>query len=263
MKRLLSIGIDRLLFQEGSAVRERILGYAKDWDEIHIIVAADRSYKETTIGDDSPNRAGHNVWVYPTRSFAKIFYPLDARRLGKFIIKRRQITDITCQDPFLTAMAGVGLKREFGLPLEIQVHTDIGSPNYPRTFANKIRKSLALSYLPRADSIRVVSQRIKDYLTGTLKIAEQKITVRPIFVDTEKIRNAPVIASADLHKKYPQFDKIVLMASRLTVEKNIGLALNAWPAILDKCPKAGLIIVGKGPEEKSLKALACRLGLSR
>lgn len=252
--RLLSIGTDKFLFQEGSAVRERIKGYAKDWDELHIIVATDRSFVETTIGD--------NVWVYPTRSRVKALYGFDARRLGRFIISRRQITNITCQDPFLTAMAGVGLKREFGLPLEIQVHTDIGSPNYPRTIANKFRKALALSYLPQADSIRVVSQRIKKYLIETLKITESKITVRPIFVDTARIKNAPIIASANLHAKYPQFDRIVLMASRLTEEKNIELALRAWPLVLKQIPKAGLVIVGRGHKQTELRKLAGWLSVS-
>lgn len=250
-KRLLSIGTDTLLFKEGSAVRERVRGYAKDWDEVHIIVSTNGGFNETTIGD--------NVWVYPTRSKIKAFYPLHMRKIGRFIIDRRKITDITCQDPFLSGMAGVALKKEFGLPLELQVHTDIGSPNYPYTVGNKIRKALALSYLPKADSIRVVSERIKRYLVGSLGIAGSKITVRPIFVDVGKIRNAPV--TVDLHRKYRQFDKIVLMASRLTAEKNIGLALNAWKIVLDRSPKAGLIIVGSGPKENELRSLAGKLGI--
>lgn len=254
-KRLLSIGTDPLLFKEGSAVRERIRGYAKDWDEIHIIVSTvGRGFEETTIGN--------NVWVYPTRSGIKLFYPLHMRKLGRFIIRRRNITNITCQDPFLTAMAATGLKKECGLPLEIQVHTDIGSPNYPYTIGNKIRKALALSYIPKADSIRVVSERIKKYLVEQLGIPTAKITVRPISVDTEKIRSAPVIAGADLRKKYPQFDGIVLMASRLTAEKNIKLALEAWQRVIVKRPKAGLIIVGDGPKRLELEELARRLGIS-
>ena len=254
-KRLLSIGTDPLLFKEGSAVRERIRGYAKDWNEMHIIVSTvGRDFGETTIGD--------NVWVYPTRSRIKLFYPLHMRKLGRFIIRRRNITNITCQDPFLTAMSATGLQKECGLPLEIQVHTDIGSPNYPHTIGNKVRKALALSYLPKANSIRVVSERIKKYLMKQLGIAAAKITVRPIFVDTEKIKNAFVIAGADLRKKYPQFDRIVLMASRLTTEKNVGLALKAWKLVVGKYPRAGLIIAGSGPKENELRSLAGKRGIA-
>lgn len=258
MKKLLSIGIDRSVFDEGSAVRKRFIGYAKEWDEIHLIVASDRSFSETAIGD--------NVWVYPTRSAFKALYPLDAKRLGRFIIERRGITHITCQDPFFTGMAGVALKKETGLPLELQIHTDIGSPNYARTLGNKIRKSLAISYLPQADAVRVVSERIKRYLVQELKIREDKISVRPIPVDTEAIKAAPI--TVDLHKKYPQFSRIVLMASRLSEEKNIESAVRAWGLVQEsRAAKAipgsvGLVIVGSGPRRQAIESLVQKLGIA-
>lgn len=252
MKRLLSISIDRQVFAEGSAVRERMRQYAKDWDEIHMIVASDRTYRETAIAS--------NVWIYPTRSRARIFYPFDAMRLGRFIVRGRGITHMTCQDPFLTAMAAVALKKEFpGVPLEIQVHTDIGSPNYAYSLANRMRKAMALSYLRKADTIRVVSNRIREYLVRQLGIAEAKITVRPIPVDAGLIRNLPI--SADLRGRYPKFRKIAFMASRFTREKNIGLALEAWKKVVSSVPDAGLVIVGSGPEEASLRRLIRTLGL--
>lgn len=252
MKKLLSLGTDRLLFRDGSAVRERVSDYAKGWDEVHVVVSTDRSFSETAIGK--------NVWVYPTRSRFKAVYPLDMRRLGSFIGKRRGITHVTCQDPFFTAMAGIALKKELGAELEIQVHTDIGSPNYPRTLANRFRKALALSYLPKADRIRVVSERIKRYLTDELGILPERIEVRPIAVDTERIKGAPI--TVDLHKKYPQFDRIALMASRLTEEKNIELALRGFQIALSSHPKAGLVIVGSGPKAEELKGLAAKIGIS-
>jgi len=259
MKKLLSISTDKLLFEEGSAVRERIAAYAREWDEMHIIVSTRRrdDFAETTIGD--------NVWVYPTRSRFKIFYPLHATQLGRFIMKRGGMTHITCQDPFFTAFAALPLKKESGLPLEIQVHTDIGSPNFTYTIGNRIRKAMALSYLPKADSVRVVSERIRRYLVEKLGIDGSKITVRPIAVDAEAIRNAPV--TVDLHKKYPQFDRIVLMASRLEPEKDVASAIKAWPLVsvtIDNAPniRAGLVIVGRGSELPKLKSLVARLGLA-
>lgn len=250
-RRLLSIGTDRLLFKEGSAVRERILGYAKGWDEMHIVVASSGdSYKETSIGS--------NVWVYPTRSWAKALYPLDAARIGRFIARRRGATEITCQDPFLTAMAGVRLQKELGLPLELQVHTDIGSPHFTYSLANKVRKALALSYLPKADRIRVVSDRIREYLVSQLGIDAEKIEVRPIAVDVEAVKRAPITPSADLRTKYPQFRKIVLVASRLEPEKNVRLAIEAWTAVARELPGTALIIVGSGSQAPSLRRIATK-----
>lgn len=253
-KKLLMISTDRKIFEEGSAVRARQVEYAKNWDEVHIVVFRKKQQSETVIAP--------NCWAYSTGSWSKFMYPFSAISLGRFIIEKRGITEITCQDASLTAMAGLSLKKQFNIPLEIQVHEDIGSPYFGYSFSNKIRKTLALSYLPKADRIRVVSNRIKDYLIGPLGIPAEKITVKPIVVDVQKIKNAPTIANADLHKRYPQFGKIVLMAGRLEKEKNFELAIRAWAQVMKVSPKSGLVIVGNGREETWLKKLAEQLSVA-
>ncbi len=269
-KRLLMISTDRKIFEEGSAVRARQVEYAKEWDEVHIIVFEGRSTKDGERMEQKNFRANEtviapNCWAYSTGSWSKFMYPFDAIRLGRFIIEKRGITNITCQDASLTAMAGISLKKQFQnkssapVLLEIQVHEDLGSPNYAQSITRKIRKILALSYLPKADQIRVVSNRIKDYLVGSLGIDGAKITVKPIVVDVEKIKNAPILAGADLHKKYPQFEKIVLMAGRLEREKNVGLAIRAWMKVIKAVPKAGLVIIGSGSQKNNLEGQVRRL----
>jgi glycosyltransferase involved in cell wall biosynthesis len=257
-KRLLMVSTDRKIFEEGSAVRARQAEYAKGWEEVHIVVF-DKSKKNEVV-------IAPNCWAYSTKSRFKFLYPFDAMRLGRFIMEKRGITDITCQDASLTAMVGVSLKRRSNgktsnaVTLEIQVHEDIGSPNYSFNWTNKIRRFLALNYLPKADHIRVVSNRIKEFLIERLGPPaggeDSKIEVRPIAVDTEAIKNAPIIASANLHKKYPQFDKVVLMAGRLEPEKNVELAIKTWPLVIEKHPKAGLIIVGDGSLKSRLERQA-------
>lgn len=261
------ISTDRKIFEEGSNVRARQAEYAKDFEEVHIVVFAGEGAvgdkntvggKKVVGGGASEQVISSNCWAYSTRSFSKILYPFDAMKLGRFIIDKRGITDITCQDASLTAMAGLSLKksaakRGANISLEIQVHEDIGALHYAFNVTNKIRKYLALSYLPKADAIRVVSNKIKDYLVGTLGISGDKITVRPISVDTLSIKAAPVLSGADLRAKYPQFDKIVLIVSRFEREKNLELAIKAWPLVIGKLPNAGLVIVGIGSLEVGLK----------
>ncbi|MEK7641466.1 MAG: glycosyltransferase [Patescibacteria group bacterium] len=256
-KKLLMISTDRKIFQEGSAVRARQAEYAKGWAEVHILVFDDaRSLNGETV-------IAPNCWAYPIQSRAKILHPFGTMKLGKFLVVKRGITDVTCQDPFLTAMAGIGLKKDFPqVRLEMQVHSDIGSTYFTYSFGNKIRKSLALSYLPKADHVRVVSGKIRDFLVEKLGTPDSKIEVRPIFVDTEKIKTAPVIETADLRKKYPQFGKIVLVASRLEKEKNVALAISSWKKITEKAPSAGLVIVGSGSELATLKSMVTDLGLN-
>ena len=52
----------------------------------------------------------------------------------------------------------------------------------------------------------------------SLKLKAEPV-VLPIFVDVKKIQSAKV--KIDLHQKYPEYDFIILVASRLTKEKNV------------------------------------------
>jgi glycosyltransferase involved in cell wall biosynthesis len=253
LHKLLSIGTDRTLFAEGSAVRLRQIENAKNYAELHIIVFTQKSDSFTEVS------IAPNCWVYPTQSRSRFFYPFDAIRLGRFIMSRRGINTISCQDPFLTGMAGISLKKQFAVPLELQLHTDIGSPHFTRFFLNKIYKALALSYLPQADRVRVVSNRIKTYLHDRLGIAPDKIEVRPISVTVQSIQAMPV--TVDLRTKYPQFEKRILIASRLEKEKNISMALAAYAQVLKKNPRIGLIIVGAGTQASAIKKQISDAGL--
>lgn len=251
-KKLLVISTDRLIFDEKSNVRSRQIEYAKDWKEVHIIIFAVKK-------DYSNQKISENCWIYSTDSVSKFFFPFDAVKIGKKIIKENDISEITCQDASLTAVAGFSLKKNFAIPLEIQVHGDISSLYFQQGFVNKLRFILSKKYLPKADKIRVVSNRIRIFVEELInkKIKEEskrpKIEVRPIFVDKESIKVSPVII--DLKRKYKQFNYIVLMASRLEKEKDIELAINAWPLVLNYFPNSGLLIVGEGSQEEYLKKL--------
>ncbi len=261
------------MFDKTSAVAKRQIEYAQKYEEVHIIVFTDKSFSETTLGE--------NIWIYPTRSGSRWLYIFDALKLGRFIVEKRRITHLTCQDPFETGLVGALIKSRtkiiqentkptslivpkniqptlLAISLELQIHTDIGSPYFKNfTFLNRIRTLISKYTLPRADDVRVVSRRIKEYIKDF--VDPSHIEIRPIVVDIEKIKNSPL--TADLHKKYPRFSKIILMVSRLEKEKNIEMAIIAFKKILEEIPEAGLVIVGSGSQEKRLKNLADRLGI--
>lgn len=246
------ISNDRKIFDKGSAVALRQIEYAKKYEEVHIVIFAKKDFEETILGS--------NIWVYPTHSSSKWKYIFDALKLGRFIVSRRGITNVTCQDPFETGLVGALIKNRHQVELELQVHTDIGSPYFQKfNRLNRIRTLISKYTLTKADSVRVVSTRIKNYVQKF--IDPSKIEVRPIAVDTEKIKNAPI--NVDLHKKYPQFKKIVLIASRLEPEKNISLAIEAFKMVLEKDPQVGLIIVGSGSEEEKLKKLVTNFRIDK
>ncbi|OHA88554.1 MAG: hypothetical protein A2653_03340 [Candidatus Zambryskibacteria bacterium RIFCSPHIGHO2_01_FULL_43_25] len=257
--RVVSIGSDRELFVAGSSVSSRIREYAEQFSELHIIVFALSSLGLDTI------KISQNCWVHPTNSSDKLSYISDALGIGKMILGRLFFgkSVVTSQDPFESGLVGWWLKKKFSVPLQLQIHTDLFNPYfYNSSWLNFFRVGLARFLLPRADGIRVVSKRIKgDILSRFKKILPEKILVLPIFVDIEKIKLSPVAVS--LKFKYKQWERIVLMISRLMPEKNIPFALHVFKDVARKHPEFGMVIVGRGGEEFKLKRLVKNLGLDK
>lgn len=254
--KIIVIGSDRKLFETGSNIQGRFLAFGRVFGEIHVIVfsAKKLGYSKTKIGS--------NIFVYPTNHRLKLLYFFKVYSLAKLLLsvdnykinELRRTFVLSTQDPFEAGLAGWLLKIIFKIPLQLQIHTDFLSPYFVgESWLNRFRVCLAKFLLPRADKIRVVSQRIADSITtARIKLKEPPI-VLPVFVDLDKLRQAPV--KTDLHQKYPQFKKIILIASRLTREKQINLAIDALPEIARQLPSTGLVIVGSGPEEAKLKKL--------
>ena len=268
--RVVSIGTDRKIFEGGSAVLARNIEYASKMDELHIIVF---SLKKLGL---KPFFVG-NLHIYPTNSSSRFFYIFDAIRIGKGIIGNPDVQSgrgadhgvgfgnsrnivISCQDPFETGLVGYFLRRKFGFPLQFQVHTDFLSPYFKNSFLNIIRVRIAKFLIPRAQGLRVVSSVIKESVQKhfpSLKIVSK---VLPIFVDVEKIMSAE--PTKDIMVDFPQFKFSILMASRLTKEKRIDVALYALKKIIGEFPQTGLIIAGEGNQRKKLESLTKKLGIN-
>jgi glycosyltransferase involved in cell wall biosynthesis len=233
--RVLMISRDRNIFNPNSDVRQRMIEYGKLVEKLHIIVLS---------------------------------RPFKLLKIGKSI---KGFDLITAQDPFEAGLVGWVFAKMFGASLQLQIHTDFLSPYFAReSLLNRIRVLIAKFLIPHAVCIRVASERIKDSLLRITNY-ELRITNLSIFVDVEKIKNAPI--RTDLHAKYPQFDFTILMASRLTKEKNIPLAIDVIKEICDASRDAniqmhandtnvGLIIVGDGPEKQNLKSQISNLKIN-
>lgn len=252
--RVLMISTDKNIFDPNSSVARRMVEYGQTFGELHIVVLVSNSYGFTE------GSLSEEVFVYPTNSSNRLLYVLDAIQIGKKILSNIYFgqTAITVQDPFETAFVGLFLRRKSKFPLQIQLHTDLFNKNFlDSSIFNWIRFELSRFTLPRADGIRVVREKIKQNLYAKLNIPQDKIVTLSIFVDIKGIQEEPVEVS--LREKYPQWQYIVLMASRLSGEKNIQLALHAFKKFLSQGLSAGLVIVGEGTEKKALDQLTTRL----
>ncbi len=171
-----------------------------------------------------------------------------AYREAKRLLKRDRYDLITAQE-IEHAFLAWRLSRKFGVPFEIQIHTDIFSPYFVgSSVSNKVRVLSARFLLPRASHIRVVSQRIKNSLLGLTLYRLPPISVLPIFSEISLTKGG-----GNIKAKYPDASFVILMVSRLTHEKNIPLAIRAFRKVADEFPGAFLFIVGDGPERERLE----------
>jgi len=252
--KVVSIGTDKKMFEDNSAVLLRSLEYASKMKELHIVVFSLKSDRLTAFRHK-------NLFIYPTNSISRASYVFDAIKIGGGIIKKGEFSInssvITCQDPFETGIVGVFLKRAFHLPLQIQVHTDFLSPYFKNSLLNHVRLFISNFTIPKANGIRVVSSTIKESIEKKYPNINLKINILPIFVDTEGIFN--FVNSKN--EKVEKFSKDIFMFSRLSKEKRFDTALKSFKKVVDKFPDAGLTIFGDGKEEKSIKKMIMDLGL--
>jgi glycosyltransferase involved in cell wall biosynthesis len=250
------ISTDRNIFDHDSAVAKRMISYGKTFGELHIVVFGLVSLKLEAFS------LSPEVFVYPTQSQGRLNYINDAVLVSKQIAESLYIgqTIISAQDPFETGLAGVKIKKKTKLPLQIQIHTDFCSKQfYDGSLLNWVRFQISRFTLPHADGVRVVREKIAQDLVLYRKIDKRKITVLPIFVDINKLRANPI--SVDLKMKYPEFQSVVLMASRLTSEKSVSTGIRAFAKVASKINGLGLVIVGEGNQEQKLRSLVKHLGV--
>jgi len=251
--KVLSIGTDRKIFEEGSSVRQRVIDYSSLFNEYYIIVYSLKSHNLPKI-----KQINHNTWAIPTNSNSRLDYIKDAIEIGK---QMAGIDWITTQDPFETGWAGMKLKSELGVKFNVQIHTDFINRHFRfHGILNFIRTFMAGIVLKKADSVRVVSQRIKNSLVKKYKLMVP-INVLPIFVEAKKVQSAH--PAFDLHKKYPAFKKIILTATRIEPEKDLDFSLEIFQKLLKKHKRLGYVIVGDGSERNRLEAKAKALRIDK
>lgn len=250
------ISKDKKVFEEKSTVRARMLEYSDLFDGLHVAVFG------KTGGLPLEEKVTHKFFLYSPSSNNIFFIFLKtlgaAFKVGKKI-KSENNAWISSQDPFETGLIAFIISKLCGLKFQIQIHTDFLSPYFNKeSFLNRLRGFIAKRILPSADSIRVVSSRIKESLS-TLNFKLSTIHVLPVFVDIEAIKSQKI--TSDLRKKFPEFNKIILVASRLEKEKNIFLALDAFKLILETKKDAGLVVAGEGSLRNELEDYAKKIGI--
>jgi glycosyltransferase involved in cell wall biosynthesis len=151
-------------------------------------------------------------------------------------LPKEKIDVVTSQDPFLRGLFAWYVARHLRAKFNVQVHADLSAQSF-------FRNILAKMVLRHADSVRVVSEKIKKQVE-TIHI-KAPISVLPVYVDLSEFRKIA-------HKENTQ--KIILWVGRFETEKDPFLAISVFEEVCKKGISAKLIMLGTGSLEKKLKA---------
>jgi len=237
--RLLSIGTDRKLFEEGSLVRERQTTYAEKLGAVNTIVFCKGEY--------TPFHAGA-LSVTPTNSRSRLLYGFDTWRIARKLPKPDAVTT---QDPFETGLIALFVAHRLKVPLHVQVHTDFTAREFAHhSFLNWVRQRIAWYVLKRAARIRVILERTAQDIRA--RGVKAPVTVLPIFVDAIRFSTIP-------RMKHPRWKIALLVVGRFEKEKRFELAIDALSAARAKGHDVGLTLVGEERERGTYYRHAQRL----
>ncbi len=105
-----------------------------------------------------------------------------------------------------------------------------------------------------------VSRAVADFSRSRLGLAENRFVVIPNGIDVERFTAAIPIDLTRLG--LPAGRRAVTYIGRLETQKGVAELLESAPRWFAKLPAHDLVIVGTGPKETDLRALAERLGIS-
>jgi glycosyltransferase involved in cell wall biosynthesis len=213
------------------------------------------------ISDSLPDVIAEDIrkWGRGLRFFGElmVYNYFSAGKLINDLIKKEGMKyDVIIAHDWLSAMGGITVKRETGLPFAFHVH----STEKGRTMGNGsgVVSNIELRAGKMADMVVTVSYAMKDELVG-LGFPKEKIQVSYNGVDPQKY-NPENVSKEDLHRiraKYGIMDDelMILFLGRLVGVKGIDRLILAMPHILTKIPKAKLVIVGVGDLQEYLTNL--------
>lgn len=241
--RVLALGTDRKILEEGGLARARQEAYARAVGNLDIIIFSRGRARQA--------HRGEHLSATPTRSLFRAFFGLDAWRIARRL-PRPDV--VTVQDPFETGLIGLCIARALGVPLHVQVHTDFTARAFrDHSVTNRVRVHIAWFVLRRAARIRVILERTREELFAAGISAPT--TVLPIFVDTARY-------GALVREKHPRWKIDALFIGRLESEKHPCLALDAVAAARKAGHDIGLTIVGEGSEHAALVERARSAGVA-
>jgi glycosyltransferase involved in cell wall biosynthesis len=198
----------------------------------------------------------NDLFIYNVLSATKFINDLIRTQGYKF--------DVACIHDWLSSIAGNIIKNETDIPVVFHVH----STEWGRSLGqgSEVVSHLETQMAQRADRIITVSHTMRDDLVRH-GWPESKISV--VWNGVDPVRYNPEMSqkqhASGIRKKHgiPTEGYLLLFLGRLTWVKGVRNLVQAMPTVLRTYPKAKLIILGKGEEQRDIMETAERLGIQK
>lgn len=250
----------------GGGIETQVYGLAKALtklcDEVHLITVAANSHSS----EDSEGITYHTIRL-PSRdptsesmlklAYCDLMFALKSKRLHE----RLKIDLVHCNTKFPALAAILSHSRR---PLIFTAHNwkrwEGVKPEWKSGFARmaydfdvRLERYIA----QRADRILAVSHAMKKGIVQSTGVTSKKVAAAPNAVD-----------SRVFYPEKTSRSQSILYVGRITAEKGVHILLQALPLVLEKVPRAKLVIVGpskfgleRGDYEKHLRQLVKELGV--
>jgi PEP-CTERM/exosortase A-associated glycosyltransferase len=188
---------------------------------------------------------------------------------------RRQVAEVArefrpqiiqAHSPCLNGLAAGAVARRLGVPFvyELRASWEDAAVSHGTTTEGSLRYRLSRALETRvvraADAVTTICEGLRQDVLGR-GVEPGNVTVIPNAVDPEHFSNA-VAPDPALRARFGGADAHIIgfMGSFYAYE-GLDVLLRAMPGLLRRVPRLQLLLVGGGPEEGRLKALASGLGI--
>jgi glycosyltransferase involved in cell wall biosynthesis len=226
----------------------------------NLVTGIDRSRFDPIVCALKPRPvAGQDLLVRQIEDVAVPVHFLNLRSPASFLsgmtklkrLLRRHETEVVQTFLFHANVIGAFAAKSAGVP-RIFSGVRVADPSRWRMILERFA-------VRRVDRIVCVSQSVADHTASKLGIAPAKLCVIPNGIDLSKMPEA-----APLDKRQFGIEparKLLLCVGRLHEQKGLDWLLQLAPELFRRLPEHDIVIVGDGPERRSLGEIASRLGI--
>jgi 1,2-diacylglycerol 3-alpha-glucosyltransferase len=181
---------------------------------------------------------------------------------------------VVVDNPFLSGRLAVGDCQPLGIPTVFVNHTriDLYAGHYAKAVPPMLRDALVRRRMQQFCREVDLVLSPSDGMLGDLRNmgVDTEIDVVPNGVDVARFLSVPrgFGAAERLHSEHrvkmglSADDVVFVYSGRLGPEKNLGMLVEAFAQVAREVPKAKLVFIGGGPEQKRVEAAVAQAGLS-